>query len=63
METTEATYTSDGNLRSMRQDELDLVQLGPAAPVLDRICPSVAGVAKAVYEDDGGCVLLGRREQ
>lgn len=63
METIEGTYTCDGNLRSMRQDELDLIELGPAAPVLDGICPPVAGVAKAVYEDDGGRVLLGRREK
>lgn len=40
----------------MGQDELDLIKALAAAPVIDGGCPAMAGVAKAVDEDDGGRV-------
>lgn len=57
-----ATHTGDGDLRRVRQDELDLVEPLPSPPVLDGARPAVARVAEAVGEDDGRRVLPGGRE-
>lgn len=40
----------------MGQDELDLIKALTAAPVINSGGPAIAGVAKAVNEDDGSRV-------
>lgn len=47
----------------MGQNELDLVKTLAAAPLLDGRSPAMAGVAKAVDEDDGGRVPGYSREE
>jgi len=54
----------DRNRWGMRQDELDLIQALPPAPVLHGAGPTMPGVAKAMDEDNGGRVLrCGREDQ
>jgi hypothetical protein len=48
-----AAVEGDGNVRRMRQDELDLVQFLAATDQLDGGFPAVTGVAEAVEENDG----------
>lgn len=45
----------------MRQDELDLIQVSPAAEVLNGISPSMASVTQTVGPDDSGRVPTGGR--
>lgn len=56
------THDGDRDLGGMRKDELNLLQSLPPAPVLDGGDPTVAGIAQAVDEDDGGRVLGRSRE-
>lgn len=45
----------------MREDKLDVVEALASPPVLNYRTPAVAGVAEAMGEYDGGCVLGRRR--
>ncbi len=47
----------------MGQNELDLVEALPAAPVLNSTSPAMTRIAQTVNEDDGGRVLGSGWEQ